>query len=154
MGTNMEKVMVNRATARVNSIDAVRSLVAVLLVSVLTLLVACGSNGSGSEKEIDRRNTSGINPSRTMTAEEKLVMSTPFPTAITSVEGCEIGPGAQCPGADFTGADLGAQPVGYGGLDEAGVLSFDFTEVAGLTQHYRTAFQGVGEDLIVAWQLQ
>jgi uncharacterized protein YjbI with pentapeptide repeats len=53
--------------------------------------------------------------------------STPLPTVLTALGSCEIGPKAQCPGADFSGQDLAEISVQHAGASE-GREGADFTD--------------------------
>ena len=76
-----------------------RFVVSLLTVVSLALLAACagGSDQTGS--------VVGALP--TPTDEEKLADPTSIPTIPAVIDGCEIGPGAECPGADFSDLELG-----------------------------------------------
>ncbi len=78
------------------------------LASVFTFLAACESDA--------------------VPAAQSTPGNTPVPEVAKVVGGCQIGPGAQCPGADFSGQDLSRIPVGYAQSESTGREGADFTE--------------------------
>ena len=85
-----------------------RFAVSLLAVVSVVLLAACAGGSdearSDSEKEIDR--SAHVDH---FTDEEKALGATPIPTFPAVIDGCQHGPNADCPGADFSDLDLSRQ---------------------------------------------
>ena len=83
-----------------------------LLASVLALAAACGSAAVQAPTPL-----------------ATLLGATPVPTIPGVVADCEIGPGAECPGADFSDLDLAAVAYSWWSMEETvGREGLDFTE--------------------------
>ena len=82
-----------------------------LLASVLALAAACGSAAVQAPTPL-----------------ATLLGATPVPTIPGVVADCEIGPGAECPGADFSDLDLGKVPQRWNSTEAIGREGLDFTE--------------------------
>ena len=80
------------------------------LASAFTLLAACGADAVPAAESAP---TPG---------------NTPVPEVAKVIGQCQIGPGAQCPGADFSGQDLSRIPVGYAQSESTGREGADFTD--------------------------
>ncbi len=81
----------------------------------LLALGGCGSGGGTLHQEVP-----------TPGGEDFAI--TPVPTIGGLIGGCEIGQGAECPGADFSHQDLGEIIIGWRQLDELGRDSADLEE--------------------------
>ena len=82
-----------------------------LLASVLALTAACGSAAVQAPTPL-----------------ATLLGATPVPTIPGVIADCDIGPGAECPGADFSDMDMGAAAVGWHQAETVGREGLDFTE--------------------------
>ena len=71
----------------------------VIAASPVLLMAACGSAAS-------------LQPQELPTPEGTAIRGTPVPTIGGTIGGCEIGPKADCPGADFSDQDLGEIVLG------------------------------------------
>lgn len=94
---------------------ALLALSCLLLLAGASLLTACGS-------------APATQPEQEETPDEGVARATPIPTISGTIAGCEIGPKAECPGADFSDQDLGEIVLGWQQLDEYGREGADFTE--------------------------
>ena len=83
--------------------------------SPLLLMAACGSAASPT-------------PEEEPTLEGAEFRGTPVPTIAGTIGDCELGPKADCPGADFSNQDLGEVVLGWGQLDESGREGADLSE--------------------------
>ena len=83
--------------------------------SPMVLMAACGSAASPQPQELP-------------TPEGTAIRGTPVPTIGGTIGGCELGPKADCPGADFSDQDLGEIVLGWGQLDESGREGADLSE--------------------------
>lgn len=72
-----------------------RLVVALLFAAIAALMAACSSNGASSQQGDVRSSPTPI------------PTNTPVPAVPKEVGACDLGPKAQCPGADFRGVDLG-----------------------------------------------
>lgn len=68
-----------------------------LMVYSLALLAACSSDSDASQLQTQEQQA---------TRPAVIPSSTPLPTVLKELGNCEVGPKAQCPGADFGGLDL------------------------------------------------
>ena len=83
----------------------------ILLASVLALAAACGSAAVQAPTPLPT-----------------LLGATPVPTIPGVIGECEIGSGAECPGADFSDMDLSAGVVGWHQEETVGREGADFTD--------------------------
>ena len=84
-------------------------------VSPMLLMAACGSAAAPQ-------------PVEEPTPEESPIIGTPVPTIGGAIGGCEIGPKADCPGADFSNQDLGEIVLGWQQKDDYGRDAADLKE--------------------------
>ena len=89
-----------------------RFVVSALVVVSLALLTACAGSSDQTGSVI------GAGP--TPTDEEKLGGPTPIPTFPAVIDGCQHGPNAECPGADFSDMDLSRHQYHPGRQKEGG----------------------------------
>ena len=86
-----------------------------MLASPSLLVAACGSAAAPQSEEVP-------------TPEGTAIIGTPVPTIGGTIGGCEIGPKADCPGADFSNSDLGEIVLGWQQKDDYGRDAADLKE--------------------------
>lgn len=94
---------------------------AVVTFSIALFLAACSSDSAASEPQPQEQQQA------TSQAATPVPTLTPIATVPKEVGSCEVGPKAQCPGADFSGQDMSEISVGHVGASK-GREGADFTE--------------------------